>query len=159
MRAIIHKKRKSGTVGNLPKTVSAVTKTTYSKSYSSMAFPGCHKRTQRTFKELQASLAPIKVSADDSTIRKTLGKKAKSHCWPKRTQRHISHLSDNILIIPETLGKVFCGLMRQNDFTPTVKHALGSVMVWSCFSASGPGRLVIIEPWRREFCQFSTKNP
>lgn len=67
---------------------------------------------------------------------------------------HISHLSENILIIPKTLGKVFCGLMRQNDFTPTVKYALGSAMVWSCFSTSRPGRLVITEPWKHEFCSL-----
>ncbi len=37
----------------------------------------------------------------------------KSHCWPKRTQRLISHLPKNILIIPKTFRQIFCGLMRQ----------------------------------------------
>ncbi len=52
-----------------------------------------------TSKELQASLASIKVSVHDSTIRKRLGKNGthrrvprENHCWPKRTQRLVSHL-------------------------------------------------------------------
>ena len=28
---------------------------------------------------------------------------------------------------------------------PTVKHGGGSVMVWGCFPASGPGQLVVID--------------
>ncbi len=52
-----------------------------------------------TSKELQASLASIKVSVHDSTIRKRLGKNGthrrvprENDCWPKRTQRLVSHL-------------------------------------------------------------------
>ncbi len=33
---------------------------------------------------------------------------------------------------------------HKKNIIPTVKHGGGSVMVWCCFAASGPGRLVII---------------
>ncbi len=93
----------------------------------------------------------------------------KSHCWPKRTQRLVSHLPKQYLdmIIPKTFGQIFCGLIQQklnflegvcpitSGVKPTqhftkrtsyqVNHGGGSVMVWGCFAASGPGRLVIID--------------
>ncbi len=37
----------------------------------------------------------------------------KSHCWLKRTQRLVSHLSKNNLIIPKIFGQIFCELMQQ----------------------------------------------
>ncbi len=90
----------------------------------------------------------------------------KSHCWPKRTQRLVSHLPKNILIIPKTFGQIFCGdkknwlfgrcvsryiwrktntAFHKKNIIPTVKHGGGSVMVWGCFAASGPGHLAIID--------------
>ncbi len=68
-------------------------------------------------------------------------------------------------MIPKTFGKILCGLTRQKlnflegvcpntsgvkvtafqkqNIIPTVKYG-GSVMVWGCFAASGPGRLAVI---------------
>ncbi len=82
----------------------------------------------------------------------------KSHCLPKRTQRLVSYLPNNILIIPkadETKVELFgrcvsryiwhktnTGFHKKN-IIPTVKHGGGSLMVWGCFATSG--RLVIID--------------
>ncbi len=46
---------------------------------------------------------------------------------------------ENILWTDET--KAF----HKKNIIPTVKHGGGSVMVWGCFAASGPGRLAIID--------------
>lgn len=36
-----------------------------------------------------------------------------SHIWPKTTRRLVSHSPENILIIPETFGLIFCGRVRE----------------------------------------------
>ena len=71
-----------------------------------------------TSKELQASLASVKVSVHNSTIRNRLGKnglhgKDENHHRAKRTWRLVSVLPENMLMIPKTFGKILCGLMRQ----------------------------------------------
>ena len=84
--------------------------------------------------------------------------------WPKQNTK--AHLTFAILIIPETIGEIFCGLMRRKwnfwcvsrhiwcktntafqkkNIIQTVKHGDNSVMVWSCFAASGPGWLAVID--------------
>ncbi len=55
----------------------------------------------------------IKVSVHDSTTRKRLGKNDIQSSKAKKTQRLVSHLPKNMLIIPKTFGQIFCGLMRQ----------------------------------------------
>ena len=58
-------------------------------------------------------------------------------------------------------GKIFCGQIKlqlscldgthntmcgekHQNLIPTVKYGGGSIMVWGCFAASGPGELAII---------------
>ncbi len=80
------------------------------------------KEPRTTSKELQASLASIKVSVHDSTIRKRLGKNGIHERVPrqnplltkKNTKARLTFAKKNILIITKTFGQIFCGMMRQN---------------------------------------------
>ena len=133
------------------------------------------KDPRTTSKELQASLASVKVSVHDSTIRKRLGKngihgrvpRRKPLLTKKNTKARLTfakkHLDDpqdfweNILWTDETKVELFgrCAsryiwrktntAFHKKNIIPTVKHGGGSVMVWGCFAASGPGRLAIID--------------
>ncbi|KAF7670306.1 hypothetical protein LDENG_00272020 [Lucifuga dentata] len=165
VRAIIHKWRKHGTVVNLPRS-GRPTKIT----------PRAHRRLiqevtkepRTTSKALQASLASVKVSVHDSTIRKRLGKNGIHGRVPrKNTKARLTfakkHLDDpqdfweNILWTDETKVELFgrCAsryiwrktntAFQKKNIIPTVKHGGGSVMVWGCFAASGPGRLAVID--------------
>ncbi|KAK1802565.1 hypothetical protein P4O66_004221 [Electrophorus voltai] len=71
VRAIIHKWRKHGTVVNLPRS-GRLTKIT--PRMQQRLIQEVTKDPTTTSKELQASLASIKVSVHDSIIRKRLGK-------------------------------------------------------------------------------------
>ncbi|KAF7654779.1 hypothetical protein LDENG_00064760 [Lucifuga dentata] len=171
VRAIIHKWRKHGTVVNLPRS-GRPTKIT----------PRAHRRLiqevtkepRTTSKALQASLASVKVSVHDSTIRKRLGKngihgrvpRRKPLLTKKNTKARLTfakkHLDDpqdfweNILWTDETKVELYgrCAsryiwcktntAFQKKNIIPTVKHGGGSVMVWGCFAASGPGRLAVI---------------
>ena len=128
-----------------------------------------------TSKELQASLASVRVSVHDSTIRKTLGKNGIHGRVPRRkplltkknakarltfAKKHLDDPQDfwrNVLWTDETKVELFgrCAahyIWRKNNtafdkknIMPTVKHGGGSVMVWFCFAASGPGQLAVID--------------
>ncbi len=71
VRAIIHKWRKLGTVLNLPRSGLPIKITPRAQR---RLIQEVIKEPRTTSKELQASLASIKVSVHDSTIRKRLGK-------------------------------------------------------------------------------------
>ncbi len=196
VRAIIHKWRKLGTVVNLPRSgrPTKITPTAQWRHIQEVI-----KEPRTTFKELQASLASINVSVHDSTIRKRLGKNGihgrvpgqKALLTKKSTKarltfakKYLDYPQDfwaNILWTDETKVELFgrcvsryiwrktnTGFHKKN-IIPTVKHGGGSVMVWGCFAASGPGRLAILmEPWilhsirkswrRMSSCQFVTSS-
>ncbi len=173
VRAIIHKWRKLGTVVNLPRS-GQPTKITPREQWR--LIQEVIKEPRTTSKELQASLASIKVSVHDSTIRKRLGKNSihgrvprqKPLLTKKNTKACLTYAKNyldypqdfwaNILWTDATknllIGRcVSCYTWRKTNtafhkknIIPTVKHGGGgSVMVWGCFAASGPGRLAIID--------------
>ncbi len=172
IRAIIHKWRKFGTVVNLPRS-GRLTKIT--PRAQRRLIQEVIKEPRTTSKELQASLASIKISVHDSTIRKILGKndihgrvpRQKTLLTKKNTKtrltfakKYIDYPQDfwaNILWTNETIVELFgrcvsCYIwhktnteFHKKNIIPTVKHGGGSVMVWGCFAASGTGRLAIID--------------
>lgn len=172
VRAIIHKWRKHGTVVNLPRN-GRPTKIT--PRAQRRLIQEVTKEPRTTSKELQASLASVKVSVHDSTIRKRLGTNGIHGRVPRRkpllTKKNIKarltfatkHLNDpqdfweNILWTDETKVELFGRCVsryiwrksntafQKKNIIPTVKHGGGSVMVLGCFAASGPGRLAVID--------------
>ncbi len=171
VRAIIHKWRKHGTVVNLPRS-GRPTKIT--PRAQRRLIQEVTKDPTTTSKELQASLASVKVSVHGSTIRKRLGKNCLHGRVPSRKpllskkdiKAHLSfarkHLDDpqyfweNTLWTDETKVELFGRCVshyiwrksntafQKKNIIPTVKYGGGSVMVWGCFAASGPGRLAVI---------------
>ncbi len=170
VRAIIHKWRKHGTVVNLPRS-GRPTKIT--PRAQRRLIQEVTKDPTTTSKELQASLASVKVSVHDSTIRKRLGKNGLHGRVPrlkpllsKKNIKASLSFARNILMIPKTFGKILCDwrdkswtfgrcvshyiwrksntAFQKKNIIPTVKYGGGSVMVWGCFAASGPGRLAVI---------------
>ncbi len=117
VRSIIHKWRKLGTVVNLPRSGRPTKITPKAQRW---LIQEVIKEPRTTSKELQASLASIKVSVHDSTIRKRLGKngihgrvpRQKPLLTKKNTKARLT-FAKNILIIPKTFGQIFCGLMWQ----------------------------------------------
>uniref|UniRef100_A0A8C5PHZ7 Transposase n=1 Tax=Leptobrachium leishanense TaxID=445787 RepID=A0A8C5PHZ7_9ANUR len=75
----------------------------------------------------------------------------------KFAKEHLDHYWQNILWTDETKIELFGkntqhyvwrkkGTAHQHqNLIPTVKHGGGSIMVWGCFAASGPGRIVVID--------------
>ncbi|KAK3509719.1 hypothetical protein QTP70_008457 [Hemibagrus guttatus] len=171
VRAIIYKWRKHGTVENLPRN-GRPTKIT--PRVQRQLIQEVTKDPTTTSKELQASLASVKVSVHDSTIRKRLGKnglhgrvpRPKPLLSKKNIKARLSfarkHLDDpqdfweNTLWTDKTNIELFGRSVshyvwrksntafQKKNIIPTVKYGGGSVMVWGCFAASGPGRLAVI---------------
>lgn len=171
VRAIIHKWRRHGTVVNLPRSgrPPKITPRAQRRLIQEVT-----KDPTTTSKELQASLASVKVSVHASTIRKRLSKNGLHGRVPRRkpllSKKNIkarlnfskTHLDDpqdfwdNILWTDETKVELFGRCVshyiwrkrntafQKKNIIPTVKYGGGSVMVWGCFAASGPGRLAVI---------------
>ncbi|KAI3361985.1 hypothetical protein L3Q82_012335 [Scortum barcoo] len=47
-------------------------------------------------------------------------------------------------VCPVTSGVKVTPAFQKKNIIPTVKYGGGSVVVWGCFAASGPGRLAVI---------------
>uniref|UniRef100_A0A8C5PUM9 Transposase Tc1-like domain-containing protein n=1 Tax=Leptobrachium leishanense TaxID=445787 RepID=A0A8C5PUM9_9ANUR len=133
------------------------------------------KNPRVSAKDLQKSLAHANIFVDTSTIRKTLNKNGVHGRTPrmkpllskkniaarlKFAKEHLDvpqHYWQNILWTDETKIELFGkntqhyvwrkkGTAHQHqNLIPTVKHGRGSIMVWGCFAASGPGRIVVID--------------
>ncbi|KAK3553354.1 hypothetical protein QTP70_002432 [Hemibagrus guttatus] len=171
VRAIIYKWRKHGTVENLPRS-GRLTKIT--PRVQRQLIQEVTKDPTTTSKELQASLASVKVSVHDPTIRKRLGKNGLHGRVPRRkpllskknikaclsfARKHPDDPQDfwgNTLWTDERKMELFGRSVshyvwrksntafQKKNIIPTVKYGGGSVMVWGCFAASGPGRLAVI---------------
>uniref|UniRef100_A0A9J7ZRY6 Transposase n=1 Tax=Cyprinus carpio carpio TaxID=630221 RepID=A0A9J7ZRY6_CYPCA len=161
VRAIIQKWQKHGTVENLPRS-GQMTKIT--PRAQRRLIQEVTKDPTTTSKELQASLVSVKVSVNDSSIRKRLGKNGLHGRVPRRkpllSKKNIKarlsfarkHLDDpqdfwkNALWTDETKVELFGSntTFQKKNIIPTVKYGGGSVMVRGCFAASGPGRLAVI---------------
>ncbi|KAK3574095.1 hypothetical protein QTP86_002852 [Hemibagrus guttatus] len=168
VRAIIYKWQKHGTVENLPRS-GRLTKIT--PRAQRQLIQEVTKDPTTTSKELQASLASVKVIVHDS---KRLDKNGLHGRVPRRkpllSKKNIKarlsfarkHLDDpqdfweNTLWTNETKIELFgrsvshyvwckSNIAFQNkNIIPKVKYGGGSVIVWGCFAASGPGRLAVI---------------
>ncbi len=133
------------------------------------------KEPRTTSKELQASLASIKVSVHDSTIIKRLGKNSIHRRVPRQkplltkkntkarltfAKTYLDYAQDfweNIMWTDESKVELFGRCVsryiwcktntafHKKNIIPTFKHGGGTVMVWGCFAASEPGQLAIID--------------
>ncbi len=118
VRAFIHKWRKLGTVVNLPRS-ERPTKITPRAQW--WLIQEVIKEPRTTSKELQASLASVKVSVHDSTIRKTLGKNGIHEKVPRQkplltkqnTKSSLTFAKKYPQDYPQDFWKIFCGMMRQ----------------------------------------------
>uniref|UniRef100_A0A9J8AA81 Transposase n=1 Tax=Cyprinus carpio carpio TaxID=630221 RepID=A0A9J8AA81_CYPCA len=166
VRTIIHKWQKYGTVENLPRS-GRPTKIT--PRAQQRLIQEVTKDPTTTSKELQASLASVKVSVHDSTIRKRLGKNGLYGRVPRQKLLLKARLSfarkplddpqdfwENTLWTDKTKVELFGRCVshyiwcksntafQKKIIIPTVKYGGGNVMFWGCFAALGPGRLAVI---------------
>ena len=132
----------------------------------------CPKISSR---DLQQALATVNVKVHDSTIRKRRHKfgfhgrcaRSKPLLSKKNIKARLKFARENIdkdqvfwnnvLWTDESKVELFGHQNRRHvwrkqntafqgkNLIPTVKHGGGSVMVWGCFAAAGPGQLTIIE--------------
>lgn len=133
------------------------------------------KNPKMSSRELQQALATVDVKVHDSTIRKRLHKfDFHGRCArrkPLLSKRNIKarlkfaranvdkdhDFWNNVLWTDESKIELFGHQNRRHvwrkpntafqekNLIPTVKHGGGSILVWGCFAAAGPGQLTIIE--------------
>ena len=161
VRAIFHKRRKHGTVVNLPR----------SGQPNKMTPRAQRRLIQEVTKDptITKNFRPHLPQLRSVFIRKRLGRNGLHGRVPRRkpllSKKNIKtrpifarkHLDDpqDLLRIDVTKVELFgrcvsqyiwrnrnTGFQKKN-IIPTVKSGGGSVMVWGCFAASGPGRLAV----------------
>ena len=134
-----------------------------------------YKTPKMSSRDLQQALATVDVKVHASTIRKRLHKfnlhgrcvRRKPLLSKRNTKARLKFARgsvdkeqdfwNNVLWTDESKIELFGHQNRghvwrtpntafqEKNFIPTVKHGGGSVMVWGCFAAAGPGQLTIIE--------------
>ncbi|KAK3530705.1 hypothetical protein QTP86_032242, partial [Hemibagrus guttatus] len=134
VRAIIYKWRKHGTVENLPRS-GRPTKIT--PRVQRQLIQEVTKDPTTTSKELQASLASVKVSVHDSTIRKRLGKNGLHGRVPRRKPL-LSKKEHKGSSVSHYVWRKSNTAFQKKNITPTVKYGGGSVMVWGCGGTRSP---------------------
>ena len=172
VREVIYKWKEFHTTANLPKSgrPAKLTKRTLRKLVQDVS-----KDPKLSGKDLQASLATAGVNVHPSTIRKALNKEGlhgriarKKPLLSKKNvaarlqfaKQHVDkpqQFWDKILWTDESKIELFGHVkgryvwrkpntaFNQKNLVPTVKHGGGSIMVWGCFAASGPGQLEVLE--------------
>ncbi len=134
VRAIIHKRRKLGTVVNLPRSH----RPTQITPRAQRLIQEVIKEPRTTSKELQASLASTKVSVHDST-RKRLGQNGVHGRVPRQKTLLTNKTTKARLIFWENINNMRCvscyiwcktnTAFHKKYIIPTVKHGSDSVMV------------------------------
>ncbi|KAF7655970.1 hypothetical protein LDENG_00047760 [Lucifuga dentata] len=122
------------------------------------------KNPRVTAKGFKESLEQVNISVHESTTCKKLNRHGVHSRTPRRkpllskkiitaclkfAKEHLDppqHYWENVLWTDETkvelLGK---NMQHYENIIPTLKYGGGSIMIWGCFAASGPGLLAIIE--------------
>ena len=172
VRQIVYKWRKFKTIVTLPRSGRPTKITPRARR---VIVGEVTKDPRVTSKQLKASLTLANVNVHESTIRRTLNNngvhgrvaRRKPLLSKKNIAAHLQFAKDhvdkpegywkNVLWTDETKIELFglnekCYVWRKENtafqhknLIPSVKHGGGSIMVWACFAASGPGRLAIID--------------
>uniref|UniRef100_A0A8C5WF56 Transposase n=1 Tax=Leptobrachium leishanense TaxID=445787 RepID=A0A8C5WF56_9ANUR len=166
VRQTVYKWRKFSTVATLPRRGLPVKMTARAQC---RMLNEVKKNPRVSAKDLQKSLAHANIFVDTSTIRKTLNKNGVHGRTPRRkpllSKKNIAarlKFAKEHLDVPQHYCKIFCGEMKpklsclektnntmygekKGTAHQHVKHGRGSIMVWGCFAASGPGRIVVID--------------
>lgn len=172
VRQIIYKWREFNTVATLPRRGRPAK---ISPRAQRRIINEVRRNPRASAKDLQTSLARTNISVHTSTICKILNKNGvhgrTARRKPLLTKKNIAarlkfakdhldapqHFWQKILWTDETKIELFGrntqryiwrknGTAHQPQNTiPTVKHGGGSIMVWACFAASGPGQITVID--------------